>query len=85
MTRYRAKHSRGIRNATCTFKHCIKYKITKIKARNTKKYQLSCEIRYLALSLHTVCRNGGIGRHEGLKIPWPVMAVRVQVPLAALF
>ena len=25
-----------------------------------------------------------IGRHEGLKIPWPVMAVRVQVPLAAL-
>ena len=29
-------------------------------------------------------RNGGIGRHEGLKIPWPVMAVRVRVPLAAL-
>ena len=28
------------------------------------------------------CRNGGIGRHEGLKIPWPVMAVRVRVPLA---
>lgn len=27
--------------------------------------------------------NGGIGRHEGLKIPWPVMAVRVRVPLAA--
>ena len=25
--------------------------------------------------------NGGIGRHEGLKILWPVMAVRVQVPL----
>ena len=23
------------------------------------------------------------GRHEGLKIPWPVMAVRVRVPLAA--
>ena len=31
----------------------------------------------------TQCRNGGIGRHEGLKIPWPVMAVRVRVPLAA--
>ena len=30
-------------------------------------------------------RNGGIGRHEGLKIPWPGMAVRVRVPLAALF
>ena len=29
------------------------------------------------------CRNGGIGRHEGLKIPWPEMAVRVRVPLAA--
>ena len=28
--------------------------------------------------------NGGIGRHEGLKILWPVMAVRVQVPLAVL-
>ena len=27
-------------------------------------------------------RDGGIGRHEGLKILWPVMAVRVQVPLA---
>ena len=25
--------------------------------------------------------NGGIGRHEGLKILWPVMAVWVQVPL----
>ena len=25
------------------------------------------------------------GRHEGLKIPWPEMAVRVRVPLAALF
>ncbi len=35
--------------------------------------------------MHSVCRNGGIGRHEGLKIPWPVMAVRVQVPLAAPF
>ena len=23
----------------------------------------------------------GIGRHEGLKIPWPVMAVRVRVSL----
>ena len=30
-------------------------------------------------------RDGGIGRHEGLKILWPVMAVRVQVPLAVLY
>ena len=29
-------------------------------------------------------RDGGIGRHEGLTLPWPVMAVRVRVPLAAL-
>ena len=29
-------------------------------------------------------RDGGIGRHEGLKILWPVMAVRVQVPFAVL-
>ena len=34
---------------------------------------------------HAQRRNGGIGRHEGLKIPWPEMAVRVRVPLAALF
>ena len=32
---------------------------------------------------HTGRRNGGIGRHEGLKIPWPVMAVRVRVPFFA--
>ena len=30
-------------------------------------------------------RGGGIGRHEGLKILWPVMAVRVQVPPAELY
>ena len=27
-------------------------------------------------------RDDGIGRHEGLKIPWPEGAVRVQIPLA---
>ena len=27
--------------------------------------------------------DGGIGRHEGLKIPWPVMAVRVRFPFRA--
>ena len=26
------------------------------------------------------CPGGGIGRHAGLKILWPVMAVRVQFP-----
>ena len=31
-----------------------------------------------------VWRHGGIGRHEGLKIPWAVMPVRVQVPVALL-
>ncbi len=30
------------------------------------------------------CRDGGIGRHEGLKILWPEMTVWVQVPLAVL-
>ena len=30
------------------------------------------------------CRDGGIGRHEGLKILWPETAVWVQVPLAVL-
>ncbi len=27
-----------------------------------------------------ICPGGGIGRHEGLKIPWPVRAVRVRAP-----
>ena len=30
------------------------------------------------------CFGGGIGRHEGLKIPWAAMPVRVQVPSEAL-
>jgi hypothetical protein len=30
------------------------------------------------------CPDGGIGRHAGLKIQWPVMAVWVQVPLRVL-
>ena len=30
------------------------------------------------------CRDGGIGRHEGLKILWPVMAVPVRPRLAVL-
>ena len=51
---------------------------------NQKNKQIFCQFGDLALSLQTFCRNGGIGRHEGLKIPWPVMAVRVRVPLAAL-
>ena len=29
------------------------------------------------------CRDGGIGRHEGLKIPCYLDGVRVQVPLPA--
>ena len=36
------------------------------------------------LSLRPSCPDGGIGRHAGLKILWPVLAVRVQVPLRAL-
>ena len=39
--------------------------------------------REIAVPLQPLRRNGGIGRHEGLKIPWPGMAVRVRVPLAA--
>ena len=37
-----------------------------------------------SLVFRSDCSNGGIGRHEGLKIPWPGMAVRVQVPLRVL-
>ena len=35
-----------------------------------------------AFGVPNASRGGGIGRHEGLKILWPVMAVRVQVPPA---
>ena len=45
----------------------------------------SCIITFFIVPLHPISsRDGGIGRHEGLKILWPVMAVRVQVPLAGL-
>ena len=30
------------------------------------------------------CSDGGIGRHEGSKSPWPVTAVWVRVPLGVL-
>ena len=43
----------------------------------------SCVYAKKAVLLQPISsRDGGIGRHEGLKILWPVMAVRVQVPLA---
>lgn len=44
-----------------------------------------CIFRFFVLFLHPLlksCRDGGIGRHEGLKILWPETAVWVQVPLA---
>ena len=45
----------------------------------------SCIITFFIVPLHPISsRDGGIGRHEGLKILWPVMSVRVQVPLAVL-
>ncbi len=45
----------------------------------------SCIYAKNVVLLHPISsRDGGIGRHEGLKILWPVMAVRVQVPLAVL-
>ena len=40
---------------------------------------------YLCTAFHRKAKkgrsNGGIGRHEGLKILWHLNAVRVQVPL----
>ena len=43
----------------------------------------SCIYAKNVVLLHPISsRDGGIGRHEGLKILWPVMAVRVQVPPA---
>ncbi len=40
------------------------------------------KIYYFCSAFKKAGRDGGIGRHEGLKILWPEMAVWVQVPLA---
>ena len=51
--------------------------------KNKKKHAWICVCAIFVVPLHPILsRDGGIGRHEGLKILWPVMAVRVQVPLA---
>ena len=53
--------------------------------KNKKKGFDICVYAIFVVPLHSISsRDGGIGRHEGLKILWPVMAVRVQVPLAVL-
>ena len=57
------------------------------KTENERKIKVllffSCVYAIFVVPLHPISsRDGGIGRHEGLKILWPVMAVRVQVPLA---
>ncbi len=38
-----------------------------------------CPLQKRGFFVHP-CPGGGIGRHAGLKIPWAVMSVRVQVP-----
>ena len=55
--------------------------------KNTQKIIFICIFQKIAVPLQPISvkidgRGGGIGRHEGLKILWPVMAVRVQVPPA---
>ena len=47
------------------------------------KIKYLCEVEKFELSLHPVRLGGGIGRHAGLKIPWPEMAVRVRFPSEA--
>ena len=57
-----------------------------IAVQNIEKSRLNIwSVRKKTLPLQPISiRDGGIGRHEGHKILWPVMAVRVQVPLAVL-
>ena len=67
----------------------IEFAILKFVQQNSKKSRLNLRIcnfccTFAADFRKNRCRGGGIGRHEGLKILWPVMAVRVQVPLAVL-
>ena len=59
-----------------------KAEIAQLVEHNLAKVRVaSSSLVFRSFSFLTGCSNGGIGRHEGLKIPWPVMAVRVQVPL----
>ena len=61
----------------------IKAEIAQLVEHNLAKVGVaSSSLVFRSFYLLLGCRNGGIGRHEGLKIPWPVMAVRVRVPLA---
>ena len=66
----------------------VYYKTPYICTRNAEIAQLVehnlAKVRVASSSLvfrSKGCPDGGIGRHEGLKILWPEMAVRVQVPL----
>ncbi len=69
----------------------VYYKTPYICTRNAEIAQLVehnlAKVRVASSSLvfrSKGCPDGGIGRHEGLKILWPEMAVRVQVPLRVL-
>ena len=53
-----------------------------------------CKVKVLAIPLKFPawelvslykCSDGEIGRHEGLKIPWAVMPIRVRVPIGAQY
>ncbi len=50
--------------------------------KNEVKVAYLEKIYYFCTAFTKAGRDGGIGRHEGLKILWPEMAVWVQVPLA---
>ena len=54
-----------------------------VLVKNLQIVILLLKIPIFRLSLQTVRLGGGIGRHAGLKIPWPAMAVRVRVPSEA--
>ena len=61
----------------------IKAEIAQLVEHNLAKVGVaSSSLVFRSFTFYLGYRNGGIGRHEGLKIPWPVMAVRVRVPLA---
>ena len=66
----------------CVYFNIFYYCVQKKYAKNHFYLHISKNSSTFAADFN--CRGGGIGRHEGLKILWPVMAVRVQVPPAVL-
>jgi hypothetical protein len=58
----------------------VEHDLAKVGVAGSSPVFRSISLNYFVILL-TTCPGGGIGRRAGLKIQWPFLAVRVQVPL----